>query len=262
MASTPAPAPGTKSPAIVLVEPQMGENIGAAARAMANFGLTELRLVAPRDGWPNRKARPAASGAVDLLDEAGVFATAADAVADLAFVYATTARIRDLPKEVVGPRQAGTELRARGARGQATGILFGRERWGLTNEEIALADAIITFPVNPAFASLNIAHAVLLMAYEWMQSGTSGALPAREAIPDLDLAPAPKAQLVGLMQHLESALEPTGYFRTPDMRPTMVQNLRAILQRAGFTVAEIHVLRGVIAALERRHERRGKAEHG
>src|SRR5688572_6274652 len=253
---------GVAPPAVILVEPQMGENIGAAARAMANFGLTELRLVAPRDGWPNRKARPAASGAVHLIDEARVFATAGEAVADLAFVYATTARIRDLPKEVVGPREAGAELRARGARGQATGILFGRERWGLTNEEIGLADAIVTFPVNPAFASLNIAQAVLLMTYEWMQAGVSGALPAREAVPDLDLTPAPKAQLVGLMQHLESALEPTGYFRTPDMRPTMVQNLRAILQRAGFTVAEIHVLRGVIAAFERRHERRDKAEHG
>jgi tRNA/rRNA methyltransferase len=116
--------------------------------------------------------------------------------------------------------------------------------------------------VNPAFASLNIAQAVLLMAYEFLQAGVAGALPARAEIPEIDLAPAPKAQLAGLMEHLESALEPTGYFRTPDMRPTMVQNLRAILQRCGFTVAEIHVLRGVIAAFERRHERRDKAEHG
>jgi tRNA/rRNA methyltransferase len=167
-----------------------------------------------------------------------------------------------LPKQVVGPREAVLELRTRAAAGQATGILFGRERWGLTNEEIGLADAIVTFPVNPAFASLNIAQAVLLMAYEWMQAGLSGALPAREAIPEIDLAPAPKAQLLGLVEHLVSALEPTGYFRTPDMRPTMVQNLRAILQRAGFTVAEIHVLRGVIAAFERRHEPRENAEHG
>jgi tRNA/rRNA methyltransferase len=248
------PPPG--APAIVLVEPQLGENIGAAARAMANFGLRDLRLVAPRDGWPNHKARPAASGAVHVLDEARVYATAADAVADLRFVYATTARSRDLPKQVLGPREAIAELRDRFAAGQATGILFGRERWGLTNDEVALADAIVTFPVDPAFASLNIAQAVLLMSYEWMQSGLSGALPARSAVPEIDLAPAPKAHLFGLMEHLEAALEPTGYFRTPDMKPTMVHNLRAILQRAGLTAAEIDVLHGVVAALERRHEQR------
>src|SRR5688500_1050172 len=249
-------------PVIILVEPQLGENIGAAARAMMNFGLAELRLVKPRGGWPSNKARAMASGANAVIDGARLFDTAEAAVADLNYVLATTARNRGLPKEVMGPRQAIEALKTRGTAGQRTGILFGRERWGLTNEEIAAADAIVTFPVNPAFASLNIAQAVLLMTYEWMQAGVSGALPAREAVPDLDLTPAPKAQLVGLMQHLESALEPTGYFRTPDMRPTMVQNLRAILQRAGFTVAEIHVLRGVIAAFERRHERRDKAEHG
>jgi tRNA/rRNA methyltransferase len=244
------------APAIVLVEPQLGENIGAAARAMANFGLRDMRLVAPRDGWPNRKARPAASGAVHVLDEARVFATMAEAVADLQFVYATTARTRDLPKQVFGPRAAIAELRARAGSGQAVGILFGRERWGLTNEEVALADAIVTFPVDPAFASLNLAQSVLLMSYEWMQSALADEVSARAAPPQLDLAPAPKAHLVGLMEHLEAALEATGYFRTPDMKPTMVQNLRAILQRAGLTVAEIDVLHGVVAALERRHEKR------
>jgi tRNA/rRNA methyltransferase len=250
-------------PAIILVEPQLGENIGATARAMANFGLSDLRLVAPRDGWPNRRARPAASGAVYILDGAKVFATAQEAVADLAFVYATTARTRDLPKEVVGPREAASALRSRAVAGQAAGILFGRERWGLTNEEIALADAIVTFPVNPAFASLNIAQAVLLMSYEWMSTGLAGALPTRTSVPALDLAPAPKAHLVSLMEHLEAALEPTGYFRTTDMRPTMVQNLRAILQRAGLTTAEVDVLHGVVAALERRHEkRRGEPSDG
>lgn len=243
------------SPAVILVEPQLGENIGAAARAMANFMLGDLRLVAPRDGWPSNKARASASGAVIVIEEARVFASTAEAVADLNFVYATTARVRDLPKQVVGPREAIAELKARTAAGQATGILFGRERWGLTNEEIALADAIVTFPVNPGFASLNLAQAVLLMSYEWMLAGLSGALPTREPLPELDLTPASKVELTGLMEHLESALDPTGYFRTPDMKPTMVQKLRAILQRAGLTKREIDVLRGVVAALERRHEK-------
>jgi tRNA/rRNA methyltransferase len=166
------------------VEPQLGENIGAAARAMANFGLVDLRLVAPRDGWPNEKARAAASRADHVLDAARAFATTADAVADLNFVYATTARNRGLPKKVVGPREAVGELKVRTAAGQATGILFGRERWGLTNEEIALADAIVTFPVNPEFASLNIAQAVLLMCYEWMGAGLPGRFPPAVQLPN------------------------------------------------------------------------------
>lgn len=252
--SASAADPG-RGPAIILVEPQLGENVGAAARAMTNFGLTDLRLVAPRDGWPNAKARAAASGAVAVIDAARTFPTAAEAVADLRFVYATTARTRDLPKRVVGPGAAIATLKARFDAGQATGILFGRERWGLTNEEIALADEIVTFPVNPAFASLNIAQAVLLMSYEWMAAGLGGRLPTREKLPEIDLTPAPKEHLFGLMQHLENALDKTGYFRTADMKPTMVHNLRAILQRAGLTVDEIDVLHGVIAALERRHEK-------
>jgi tRNA/rRNA methyltransferase len=242
-------------PFIILVEPQLGENIGAAARAMANFGISDLRLVAPRDGWPNKKAVATASGAFGVLAEPRVFATAEAAIADLAFVYATTARARDLPKPVEGPREAMTDLRARAEAGQATGILFGRERWGLTNEEVALADAIVTFPVSPKFASLNMAQAVLLLSYEWLSAGLREALPTRTGGRPTDFSPAPKEQLLGLMRHLEEALEPTGYFRTSDMRPTMVQNLRAILQRAGLTTPEIHVLRGVIAALERRHAR-------
>jgi len=244
------------TPAIILVEPQMGENIGAAARAMANFGLTDLRLVRPRDGWPNRKAKAAASGATGIVDDVRVFDSAEAAIADLNFVYATTARTRDLPKSIVGPREAVTELRARVAAGQTAGILYGRERWGLTNEEIALADAIVTFPVNPKFASLNIAQAVLLISYEWMVAGLDGTLPTRTAFEAIDLTPAPKEHLLGLMQHLEKALEPTGYFRTPDMKPTMVQNLRAILQRGGLTRDEIDVLHGVIVAFERQHTRK------
>ncbi len=243
------------APAIVLVEPQLGENIGAAARAMANFGLGDLRLVSPRDGWPSRKAKAAASGADGIIESVRVFASTAEAVADLNFVYATSARIRDLPKEVVGPREAVAEIRRRAAAGQATGALFGRERWGLTNEEIAFADAIVTFPVNPKFASLNLAQAVLLVSYEWISAGLEGALPARSDIPEIDLTPAPKAHLLGLMAHLEKALESTNYFRTPDMRPTMVQNLRAVLQRAGLTREEIDVLHGVVTALEQQREK-------
>ena len=158
-------------PVIILVEPQLGENIGMVARAMANFGLAELRLVNPRDGWPNDKARAAASKADHVIDATAVFADLASAVADLNFVLATTARERDGFKPVRAPVEAARALRARGEGGQRTGILFGRERFGLFNEEIALADEIVTFPVNPAFASLNIAQAVLLMSYEWMKSG-------------------------------------------------------------------------------------------
>jgi tRNA/rRNA methyltransferase len=250
----------TSAPAIILVEPQMGENIGAAARAMANFGLTDLRLVRPRDGWPNRKAKVAASGATGIVDDVQVFECAEDAIKSLNFVYATTARTRDLPKQVFGPRDAAAELRSRALRGQAVGVLFGRERWGLTNEEIALADAIVTFPVNPKFASLNIAQAVLLVAYEWMASGLTDELPTRDQVVPIDTTPASKQHLFGLMRHLETALDPTGYFRTDEMKPMMVQNLRAILQRAGFTKDEIDVLHGVIGAFERWPTR--KAEGG
>jgi tRNA/rRNA methyltransferase len=250
------------APAIVLVGPQLGENIGSAARAMANFGLHDLRLVAPRDGWPNRKAKATASGAEGIIDAVRVFASTEKAIADLNFVYATSARVRDLPKPMIGPREAVAELRARAARNEAVGVLFGRERWGLTNEEIGLADAIVTFPVNPKFASLNLAQAVLLVSYEWMSGGLFGELPARTDVPALDLTPASKAHLFGLMRHLEEALEPSGYFRTPDMKPTMVQNLRAILQRAGLTREEIDVLHGVVAALERDGKPVGGAADG
>lgn len=255
-ASRTAPA---GAPAIILVEPQLGENIGAAARAMANFGLTELRLVAPRDAWPSPKARATASGAFGIVDATQVFPDLRAAVADLNFVYATTARNRGLPKPVVGPREAVAELMSRGEAGQATGVLFGRERWGLTNEEIGLANAIVTFPVNPAFASLNIAQAVLLMSYEWMTSGLGVTRSGRGEAPDIDLTPATKAQLDGLVEHLVGALEPTGYFRSATKRPTMIHNLRAILQRADLTEVEIRVLRGVVAALEGRHESRRRS---
>lgn len=160
-----------EGPAIILVEPQLGENIGMVARAMANFGLSELRLVNPRDGWPSEKARAAASKADHVIDGTRVFETLEEAIKDLNFVYATTARERYGFKPVRAPVTAADTLRTKFKAGEKTGILFGRERWGLTNEEVALADEIVTFPVNPAFASLNIAQAVLLMSYEWMKSG-------------------------------------------------------------------------------------------
>ncbi|MSP66761.1 MAG: RNA methyltransferase [Alphaproteobacteria bacterium] len=241
---TKAAAPG--GPAIILVEPQLGDNIGAAARAMFNFGLIDLRLVRPRDGWPNVRAVVSASGADTVVDGVRVFATVAAAVADLRFLLATTARPRHLAKPVVTPAEAARALREAAAGGRAAGILFGAERRGLVNEDLGLADAILTVPINPAFASLNIAQAVLLVAYEWYQAQATA--PASATLP-LDQTPASKADLEGLFQHLEQALEVAGFFRPPERRPSMVLNLRAMLLRAGLREQEVRTLRGVIAAL-------------
>ena len=238
----------TEGPAIVLVEPQLGENIGMVARAMANFGLRELRLVNPRDGWPSEKARAAASRADHVIDAVKVYDDLASAIADLNFVFATTARERDGFKEVRGPVEAGRALRARVRAGQRTGILFGRERFGLYNEEVGLADEIVTFPVDPGFSSLNIAQAVLLMSYEWMKSGLEDETQTNFSGPEM--APATKEQLHGLFAHLEAALEARGYFRPPAKKPKMVDNLRAVLTRAGFAEPELKVLRGVVASLD------------
>ena len=237
-----------EGPAIILVEPQLGENIGMVARAMANFGLAELRLVNPRDGWPNEKARAAASKADHVIDGVVVFETLEAAIADLHYLIATTARERDGFKPVRGPVEAGRILRTRFGRGQRTGILFGRERFGLNNEEVGLADEIVTFPVNPAFASLNIAQAVLLMSYEWMKAGLEDETQTPFTGPQM--APAPKAALLGLFEHLERALDVRGYFRPAAKKPKMVDNLRAVLTRPGFADAEIKVLRGVISSLD------------
>lgn len=235
-------------PAIVLVEPQLGENIGMVARAMANFGLSQLRLVNPRDGWPSDRARATASRADHVIDAVKVFADLPSAIADLNFVLATTARARDNFKEVRSPVEAGRDLRRRAAAGELTGILFGRERFGLSNEEVGLADEIVTFPVDPAFASLNIAQAVLLMSYEWMKSGLASETDTVFSGPPV--APAPKELLMGLFGHLEEALAVRGYFRPAAKKPKMVDNLRSVLTRPGFTEAEIKVLRGVVASLD------------
>ena len=247
-AKTTDSTPIAEGPVVILVEPQLGENIGMVARAMANFGLSRLRLVKPRDGWPSEKARAAASKADHVIDGDVVFDTLEAAIADLSFVFATTARERDGFKAVRGPVEAGRMLRERVSAGQATGILFGRERFGLSNEEVSLADEIVTFPVNPDFASLNIAQAVLLMSYEWMKSGLESETDTAFAGPEMK--PAPKEQLIGLMSHLEEALDARGYFRPASKKPKMVDNLRAVLTRAGFAEAEIKVMRGVVASLD------------
>jgi tRNA/rRNA methyltransferase len=238
-----------EGPAVILVEPQLGENIGMVARAMANFGLAELRLVKPRDGWPSEKARSAASKADHVIDGTKVFETLEEAIADLNFVYATTARERYGFKPVRSPVTAAETLRTKFKSGEKTGILFGRERWGLTNEEVALADEIVTFPVNPAFASLNIAQAVLLMSYEWMKSGMDDL--AETVFLPIEQRPSTKEQVIGLFEHLEEALDARNYFHPPAKKPRMIDNLRAVISRRGFTEQEISVFRGVINSLDR-----------
>ncbi|MHA6690218.1 RNA methyltransferase [Devosia sp. A449] len=240
------------SPAVILCEPQLGENIGTAARAMANFGLWDLRLVRPRDGWPNERAVAAASRADHVIDRVRVFDTLDEAIADLTLVLATTARSRDLQKPVIGPDEAAEQMAAQIGAGKGVGLLFGREKWGLLNEEVALADSIVTLPVEPAFASLNIAQAVLLMAYEWRRHSELGTqLPFDHAM----AAVAPREELVGLFGHLETTLDGSGFFTSQDKRPTVVNNLRTMLERGKFTSQEIRTLRGVISSIDRRHQR-------
>lgn len=235
------------APLFVLVEPQLGENIGAAARAMLNFGLAGLRLVAPRDGWPNPAAAAMASGAAAVIDGAAVFATTGAALADRQFVLATTARAREMLLPVLDPAEAAQAMKARIERGEKCAVLFGRERAGLTNEDVMRADAIISIPVNPAFASLNLAQAVLIVAYEWAR--TDGRTRYGS---DLETAvAAPKKDFEGLMEHLIGALAARNYFFPPEKRPVMERNLRIALTRAGFTESEVRTLRGVIKALIR-----------
>ncbi|MGE7369216.1 RNA methyltransferase [Neorhizobium sp. NPDC001467] len=238
-----------EGPAIILVEPQLGENIGMVARAMANFGLAELRLVNPRDGWPNEKASAAASKADHVIDGAKVYETLEAAIVDLNFVYATTARERYGFKPVRSPVVACQTLQQKFKAGEKTGVLFGRERWGLTNEEVALADEIVTFPVNPAFASLNIAQAVLLMSYEWMKCGMEDH--AETLFDAIEQTPATKEEVFGLFDHLEEALDARNYFHPPAKKPKMVDNLRAVLTRRAFSSQEVSVFRGVINSLDR-----------
>ena len=238
------------SPAIILCEPQLGENIGTTARAMANFGLWDLRLVNPRDGWPNKKAVAAASRADHVIDKVRVFDTLGEAIADLSLVLATTARRRDLQKEVVGPDIAAQRLASHIGAGGGAGLLFGREKWGLYNEEVALADLVVTLPVEAAFASLNIAQAVLVLAYEWRRQ-TEGELPFGSGIAEV----ASRDELLRLFEHLEEALDRSGFFTVEDKRPTVINNLRTMLTRGRFSSQEIRTLHGIISSIDRKHER-------
>jgi len=233
-------------PVVILVEPQLGENIGAAARAMLNCGLSRLRLVRPRDGWPNAKALAASSGADAVIESAEIFDTTPAAIADLNFVLATTARQRDMVKVIMTPEEAAHELHARAAAGQAAGILFGPERTGLFNDDIPLADAVVTIPVNPEFASLNLAQAVLLLGYSWWRAGRE--VEARR-LETGGSPPATKAELDNLFLRLEEALAGGGFYTSEEQRPSMVRNMRNLLQRAQMTEQEVRTFHGVIVAL-------------
>ena len=230
-------------PIIVLVRPQLGENIGKAARAMLNFGLSELRLVAPRDGWPNPSAGPAAAGANVVLEQAQVFETLAEAVADCAQVYATTVRKRGVIKPVVTPEQAAQAIHRGPGR---SALVFGPERSGLDSDDVALARAIVTVPINPEFASLNLAQAVILCAYEWSK-GVKLAQPTAEDI----LPPASQQELEGMIGQLVAMLEPTEYFRPDSKSDVTRRTLRSILTKPGWNHLEIRTLRGVLSALLR-----------
>jgi tRNA/rRNA methyltransferase len=232
-------------PIIILVEPQLAENIGMVARAMANFGLSELRLVSPRNGWPKKGAHSAASGAVHVLEAARLYDTAREAIADLNYVFATTARERGQMKRVFAPEAAMREAQGRIGEGQGVGILFGRERTGLENDEVSLADSIVTFPVDPKFSSLNLAQAVLLVSYEWHKLATGGALPFSGEIRS---PPARREMLTSFFDYLEAELEAVNFY-PEDKKPIMARNMRDIFHRLAMTEQEVRTLRGAIRAL-------------
>ena len=242
--ATTSPLP---QPVIVLVRPQLGENIGKAARAMLNFGLTEMRLVSPRDGWPNPAAGPAASGADIVLERATVYETVAEAVADCPNVFATTVRKRGVTKPVVTPEQAADAVHLGPGK---SAILFGPERSGLETEDVALARTIVTVPINPEFGSLNLAQAVILIAYEWSKRQELAVPTATEALP-----PAPQAELEDMILHLEALLEKAGYFYPPDRAPATRRTLRGLLTKPAWNSLEVRTLRGVLSAIERPRER-------
>ncbi len=230
------------NPVIVLVRPQLGENIGKAARAMLNFGLTEMRLVTPRDGWPNPSAGPAASGADSVLADAQVYESVADAVADCPHVYATTVRKRGVTKPVVNPAEAAAEIHAAPGR---SAILFGAERSGLATEDVNLARKILTVPINPVFGSLNLAQAVILVAYEWSKGEGLAQPPRTDLHP-----PAPQEELEGMIGHFERLLGPTGYYYPPERETVSRLTLRNLLTKPAWTAQEVRTMRGVLSALQ------------
>jgi tRNA/rRNA methyltransferase len=235
-------------PAVILVEPQMAENIGMVARAMLNCGLDDLRLVRPRQRWPHPRAGATASGADTVIAAARVFPTTEAAIADLRLVFAATVRDRDMALRVVTPARAADEMRAfAGGGGGKTGVIFGKESKGLANDDVALADAIVTVPVNPEFGSLNLAQAVFAVAHAWFAAGADAA--ASRLRLNARTRPATKEELVGLFEHLERELDACGFLRLKHKRPIMVRNLRALFQRAQLTEQEVRTLRGVVAGL-------------
>lgn len=249
-----APAAQASKPVVILVRPQLAENIGMCARAMANFGLCEMRLVAPRDGWPQKTrmkkgAFQAAAGASDILEKAVLFDTLEEAVGDLTHVYATTARERGQAKPVLAPAQAMSIAHGRVARGEKVGIMFGPERTGLENDDVALASTIITFPVNPKFASLNLAQAVLLTGYEWFRVESGEAPPF--AMPAENL-PAKRETLVAFFDFMEGHLDRARFFWPAAKRPVMLRNFRNIVHRLDPTEQDVRTLRGAVEMLVRR----------
>lgn len=232
-------------PVIILVRPQMGENIGACARAMLNCGIDELRIVNPRDGWPSERAVAMSSGALDVMPPVKVYNTTAEAIADCHYVYATTARPRDMVKPVVNAREAAEDVHARSADGQKCAYLFGCERTGLENDEVALAHGIITIPVNPEFSSLNLGQGVLLCAYEWFQAQPHLPMPI-----DPENLPAPQEEFDNLMNRLEQSLSEGGFFRTETMQPTVMINVRNMFARAQLTSQEISTFHGIMKVLK------------
>lgn len=251
-----------KTPSVVLVAPQLAENIGMAARAMANFGLDAMRLVAPRDGWPNEKARVAASGANYVIDEADAFDDVVAAVAPFQWVCATTARQRDMRKRVLTPAEAVREMRQRIGEGQKCAVMFGRESSGLSAQDVVCADALVMIPVNAEFASLNLAQAVLIIGYAWMLDHENKSLGRvtrneRPMEPGFNLGSdrfASKEELMGLFEHLEGELDRANFFNPPEKRAIVVRNLRSLLTRVGATAQEVRTLRGIVATLARRRD--------
>ena len=233
------------APAVILSRPQMGENVGAAARAMKNFGLSDLRLIAPQCGWPNERAQVLASGAGDIIERARVFDTAAEALADIRLVFATPARGRDILREILTPEAAAQRLRAATKEGLATAILFGGERAGLDNEEMSLADAAITIP-TAEFPSLNLGQAVLLIGYEWLKS--ADATPASRTRKTAAV-PSSRADLIDMFEHLERELDAAKFFYPPEKKEAMVRNIRAMILRSQLNDQEVRTIRGMIVAL-------------
>ncbi|MCB1835081.1 MAG: RNA methyltransferase [Geminicoccaceae bacterium] len=237
------------APVVILARPQLGENVGSAARAMLNFGLTELRLVKPDFGWPNAKAVAASSGAHAILNTMTIHATLEEAVADLHHLFATTGRGRGMSKTVTGAREAAFSARRLIGEGRRTGLLFGPERTGLANEEILLADSIISVPLNPHFPSLNLSQAVLLCGYEWHMSGLDGTPRVAEAMEGEK--PATKGDLARLLDRLVGELDRTGYFRSADRRTSLAETIKVMFERRRMTQSEVHLMHGIIKDLVR-----------